>query len=135
MATTTVATATETIYAKALTAMMVDAVYGAAVVDQLVRQESLVGKPTNTASFELWPTVGEPAPSVVALTVLGAGLAACALLALLSTEGDVCPSGYVVDGLMGDGFETHPTDPDPTCRCRERIGAGDTKLPPVLTGS
>lgn len=77
--------------------------------------------------------VGEPAPSVVALTVLGAGLAACALLALLSTEGDVCPSGYVVDGLMGDGFETQPTEPDPMCRCRERIGAGDTKPPPLLT--
>ncbi len=77
--------------------------------------------------------VGEPAPSVVALTVLGAGLATCALLGLLSTEGDVCSSGYVVDGLMGDGFETHPTEPDPTCRCRERIGAGDTRPPPVLT--
>lgn len=76
--------------------------------------------------------VGEPAPSVVALTVLGAGLATCALLALLSAEGEVCPSGYVVDGLMGDGFETQPTEPDSTCRCRGLIGAGDTQPPPLL---
>jgi len=76
--------------------------------------------------------VGEPAPSVVALTVLGAGLAACALLALLSGEGDVCPAGYIIDGLMGDSIETQPTEPVPTCRCRQRIGTGDTQPPPLL---
>jgi hypothetical protein len=74
--------------------------------------------------------VGEPAPSVVALTALGAGLATCALLGLLSSEGDVCPSGYVADGLMGDCWETQPTEPVSTCRCRSRIGAGDTEQPP-----
>lgn len=73
---------------------------------------------------------GQPAPSVIALTSLGAGLATCALLALLSDEGDVCPSGYVVDGLMGDGWETQPTEPTPTCRCRTHIGGGDTQPPP-----
>ncbi len=76
--------------------------------------------------------VGEPAPSVVALTVLGAGLAACALLGLLTREGDVCPSGYLIDGLMGDSLEPRPTDPVPSCRCRQRIGAGDTQPPPLL---
>jgi molybdopterin/thiamine biosynthesis adenylyltransferase len=76
--------------------------------------------------------IGDPAPSVVALTVLGAGLATCALLALLSPEGEVCPSGYLVDGLMGDGFETQPQDPDPVCRCRGLIGTGDTQPPPLL---
>jgi hypothetical protein len=75
--------------------------------------------------------VGEPAPSVMALTALGAGLATCALLSLLSSEGDVCPSGYVVDGLMGDSWETQPTEPVPSCRCRGRIGAGDTQPPPL----
>jgi hypothetical protein len=76
--------------------------------------------------------VGAPAPSVVALTTLGAGLAACALLALLSSEGEVCPSGYWVDGLMGDALETQPTEPSPKCRCRGRIGVGDTRPPQFL---
>lgn len=77
--------------------------------------------------------VGQPAPSVTALTALGAGLATCALLALLSSEGDVCPSGYWVDGLMGDASETRPIEPDSTCRCRSRVGVGDTEPPPFLS--
>jgi hypothetical protein len=88
--------------------------------ERLVREGYLVGG------------VGEPAPSVMALTALGAGLATCALLGLLSSEGDVCPSGYVLDGLMGDCWETQPTEPVPTCRCRGRIGAGDTQQPPFV---
>jgi molybdopterin-synthase adenylyltransferase len=86
--------------------------------EKLVREGYLIGG------------VGEPAPSVMALTALGAGLATCALLALLSSEGDVCPSGYWIDGLMGDAAETRPTEPVATCRCRSRIAAGDTQLPP-----
>lgn len=82
--------------------------------ERLVREGYLVGG------------VGTPAPSVIALTALGAGLASCALLGLLTSEGEVCPSGYWVDGLMGDSSETHPVDPEPTCRCRALIGAGDT---------
>jgi hypothetical protein len=88
--------------------------------ERLVREGYLVGG------------VGEPAPSVMALTALGAGLATCALLGLLSSEGDVCPSGYVMDGLMGDSWETQPTEPVATCRCRGRIGAGDTQQPPFI---
>lgn len=76
--------------------------------------------------------VGAPAPSVMALTCMGAGLATCALLALLSDEGEVCPSGYWVDGLMGDSGETQPTEPVAACRCRSRIGSGDTSPPPFL---
>ena len=76
--------------------------------------------------------VGAPAPSVVALTTLGAGLATCALLALLSSEGEVCPSGYWVDGLMGDSLDTQPREPNPKCRCRSRIGVGDTQPPQFL---
>jgi hypothetical protein len=68
----------------------------------------------------------------MALTALGAGLATCALLALLSSEGDVCPAGYWVDGLMGDAAETKPTEPLTTCRCRSRIAAGDTQPPPFI---
>ena len=89
--------------------------------DRLVREGYLVGG------------VGTPAPSVMALTALGAGLAACALLALLSREGDVCPSGYWVDGLMGDSAETQPTEPVATCRCRQRIGLGDSQPPPFMS--
>jgi len=89
--------------------------------ESLVREGYLVGG------------VGDPAPSVMALTALGAGLATCALLALLSSEGDVCPSGYWVDGLMGDAAETHPLDPIPTCRCRAHLGAGDRQPPPFVS--
>jgi molybdopterin-synthase adenylyltransferase len=88
--------------------------------DRLIREGYLVGG------------VGQPAPSVMALTALGAGLATCALLALLSSEGDVCPSGYWVDGLMGDASETEPVEPVASCRCRSRIGAGDTQPPPFI---
>lgn len=69
--------------------------------------------------------VGEPAPSVMALTALGAALASCALLAMLSNEGEVCPSGYWIDGLMGDSGDSRPDEPLPACRCRARLAAGD----------
>jgi molybdopterin/thiamine biosynthesis adenylyltransferase len=68
---------------------------------------------------------GEPEPSVVALTVLGSGLAACGLLALLAEEGDVAPTGYVVDGFMGDARESAAFEPVISCRCREILGLGD----------
>jgi ThiF family len=76
--------------------------------------------------------VGDPAPSVMALTALGGGLATCALLALLSSEGEVCPSGYWIDGLMGDSGEMGPAEPVTACRCRNRLGAGDAQPPPFL---
>jgi hypothetical protein len=57
VAATTTATATELIYAKILTDMLIDNMYGVAVMDQLVRQESLVGKPSNTFSFPVWPAL------------------------------------------------------------------------------
>jgi hypothetical protein len=88
--------------------------------DRLAREGYLVGG------------AGEPAPSVMALTALGAGLATCALLAMLSSEGAVCPSGYWVDGLMGDSGETHPAEPSATCRCRRHLGMGDSRPPPFL---
>jgi molybdopterin/thiamine biosynthesis adenylyltransferase len=74
---------------------------------------------------------GEPEPSVVALTVLGAGLAACALLTLLSEEGDVAPSAYWIDGFFGDHRELEPTAPVDGCLCRSQLGRGD-QMPPSL---
>ncbi len=74
---------------------------------------------------------GAPAPSVAALTVLASGLAAAALLGLLTSEGEACPSGYVVDGLFGDGIELGPSEPVSTCRCRRRLGAADAEPPPL----
>jgi hypothetical protein len=74
---------------------------------------------------------GEPEPSVVALTVLGAGLAACALLTLLSEEGDVATSAYWIDGFFGDHRELDPTTPVDGCLCRSQLGRGD-QLPPSL---
>lgn len=76
--------------------------------------------------------VGKPVPSVVALTVLGSGLATCALLALLSDDGDAAPSGYWVDGAFGDARETKPTHAKPGCWCRKHIGLGDTTPPPFF---
>jgi hypothetical protein len=76
--------------------------------------------------------VGSPVPSVVALTVLGSGLATSALLALLSEEGDVAPSGYWVDGFLGDSHVSGPDQPKPTCRCRQQLGLGDSSAPPFI---
>lgn len=76
--------------------------------------------------------VGDPAPSVVALTVLGSGLASCALLALLSEEGDVVPSCYWVDGFLGDSHVSSLDKPKTDCRCRRQIGLGDSAAPPFM---
>jgi hypothetical protein len=73
-----------------------------------------------------------PVPSVIALTVLGAAMATCSLIGLLSDDGDIVPSGYVFDGMLGDAFETHPTEPKPDCRCRTQLGLGDTSPPPFV---
>ncbi len=75
---------------------------------------------------------GEPEPSVVALTVLGAGLAACALLTLLSEEGEVAPSAYWVDGFFGDSRELEPIAPLDDCLCRAQVGHGDQAAPSLL---
>lgn len=68
---------------------------------------------------------GDPMPSVVALTVLGSGLATCALLALISEEGEVVPNGYWIDGFFGDSGKTDPEKTLNNCWCRTRIGFGD----------
>ena len=72
--------------------------------------------------------IGDPVPSVIALTVLGSGLATCALLGLLAEEGDVIPHGYVVDGFFGDAHQTKPAEPVTGCRCRKQIGVGDPAI-------
>jgi hypothetical protein len=76
--------------------------------------------------------VGEPVPSVVALTVLGSGMATCALLGLLSQEADVMPTGYVFDGLFGDAYEERMGEPQQDCRCRAQFAQGDVSPPPFL---
>lgn len=76
--------------------------------------------------------IGEPAASVVALTALGASLATCALLTLLSPEGDVAPSGFIVDGFLGYAMETKPTAPKPGCICQTKLGMGDLGAPPFI---
>jgi molybdopterin/thiamine biosynthesis adenylyltransferase len=78
--------------------------------------------------------IGEPAPSVIALTVLGSGLASCALLGLLSEEGSVAANGYWIDGLFGYSGEVGPEQPRPDCRCRRKMGYGDDEGPPFITG-
>lgn len=88
--------------------------------DRLVRDGYLVGG------------IGEPAPSVATLTVLGSALATGALLSLLTDEGEACPSGYVIDGLFGDGMELEPHAPVVGCRCRQRLGLADSEPPPLV---
>ena len=78
--------------------------------------------------------VGEPVPSVVALTVLGAGMATCALLALISDDGDVIASGYWFDGMFGDAREAEPKEPRADCRCQQQHGLGDTAVIPFIPG-
>jgi ThiF family len=75
---------------------------------------------------------GDPVPSVVALTVLGSSLVTCAMLRLLSKEGEVAPYGYWVDGFLGDSGDTGPESPMDGCRCRGNLGRGDSAPPPFL---
>lgn len=75
---------------------------------------------------------GDPAPVVVALTVLCSGLIGCALLTLLSEEGYVSPSGYWFDGFFGDSMTLDPKIPDATCSCQLNKGKGDL-APPHFT--
>ena len=71
-----------------------------------------------------WPH-GAPEPSVVALTMLGAGLVTCALLTLISPDGRDAPDGYVVDGFFGDAHPMGPAAPLPDCWCRQIAWRGD----------
>ncbi len=72
--------------------------------------------------------VGEPVPSVVALTVLGSGLAASAMLAMLSENGEVAPTGYLIDGFFGDTHLFAGDEPKATCRCQQIHGRADDAL-------
>ena len=73
-----------------------------------------------------------PAASVVALTVLGAGLATCALIGLFAEDAAMAPAGYWVDGLLGDARETATSAPRADCWCRSRIAFGDAAAPPFI---
>ncbi len=75
---------------------------------------------------------GEPEPSVIALTVLGSGMATCAMLALLVDEGEVVSRGYPKDGFFGDAYHTGRQESVPTCRCRTNLGLGDSAAPPFI---
>jgi len=101
-----------------------------AISGDVIRAENLPPDQQRTLAAEgyLPGQTGAPAPSVVALTVLGAGLATCALLALLSAEADVAPSGYWVDGFLGDSLDLGLQEPLPGCRCRQRLGLAGIDL-------
>lgn len=77
-------------------------------------------------------TLGESAPSVTALGVLGSGMAGCALLGLFSSEGHRLSSGWIFDGLYGDAFASaQESEPRDGCRCREQLGCADLSPPPL----
>lgn len=105
-----------------------------AISSNVIRAENLPPEQRDRLAAEgyLVDGFGEPAPSVVALTFTGAGLMTCALIALLATEGEVAPAGYIVDGFLGYAQESGPTEPRKGCRCRSRLGMGDTRPPALL---
>jgi hypothetical protein len=68
---------------------------------------------------------GGPEPSVVPMTMLGAGLVTCALLALISPDGADAPTSYVVDGFFGDSWAAAIREPVADCWCRDILWRGD----------
>jgi hypothetical protein len=78
-------------------------------------------------------SVGAPAPSVTALTVFGSGMAACALLGLLSEDAQHVPPSYWFDGLMGDARGSNLREPVAGCLCRKHFGLGDVAAIPFIT--
>jgi hypothetical protein len=42
------------------------------------------------------------------------------------------PSGYWVDGFLGDSGLTGPSEPNTGCRCREQLGRGDSSPPSFI---
>jgi hypothetical protein len=59
------------------------------------------------------------------MTMLGAGLVTCALLALISPDGADAPSSYVVDGFFGDAHVAPATESEADCWCRQIAWRGD----------
>lgn len=105
-----------------------------AISADVIRAENLPAEQREQLQREgyLVAGVGDPAPSVIALTVLGSGMATCALLALLSDDSDFIPNGYVLDGMFGDAYESKTLHPKPDCRCRHTLGNGDRETPPLI---
>jgi molybdopterin-synthase adenylyltransferase len=105
-----------------------------AINSDRIRAENLPADERRTLQDEGYVVdgIGEPVPSVVALTVLGAGMATSALLSLLSEDGDVIPSGYWLDGMFGDARETEPREPIDGCRCRSLLGQANEAPIPLM---
>lgn len=105
-----------------------------AISADVVREENLPLEERQRLADEGYTVgqAGEPEPSIVALTMLGSGLATCALLALLSDEGAAVPSSYWVDGFFGDARHGDCSEPAKGCRCRQHLGMGDKALPPFF---
>jgi hypothetical protein len=101
---------------------------------ELIRAENLPAAERERLGREgyLPEGFGQPAPSVTALTVTAAGLAGCALLTLLSEEGNVASPAFWVDALLGDAAEVKPSEPRSGCRCRRFLGLGDSRGPALL---
>lgn len=98
-----------------------------AISGDVVREELLPTEQRQRLQREGYLVSGRdrPEPSVVALTMLGAGLITCALLALISRDGVDAPAGYLADGFFGDAHSLAPTEPVADCWCRQIAWQGD----------
>jgi hypothetical protein len=101
---------------------------GALDADQ-IRAENLPAAEREALEREGYLVGGTaPEPSTVALTVLGAGQATCALATLLGPEGDVAPVSYWFDGVLGDSRHVLDLVANPDCRCQTALGQGDAGI-------
>jgi len=98
-----------------------------AISADVVREELLPPEQRERLEREgyLVGATGRPEPTVVPLTMLGAGLVTCALLALICPDGTDVPVGYLVDGFFGDSYLVGPDEPVDDCWCRRIAWLGD----------
>jgi hypothetical protein len=66
-----------------------------------------------------------PQPSLCALTVMGAGMMSCALLAMLQSDAVDLPDSYMFDGHFGDSPRIPEVALRVDCSCHRLLGMAD----------
>ena len=106
-----------------------------AISQRVVWQENLPAEDLEALRREdyVQGMTGLPVPSVVAVTVLGSGMATCALLGILGGSPEQLVPAYWMDGLLGDGRPLPESVVDPACRCRDVFGLADQAQIPFMS--